>query len=384
VLYVLDEPTIGLHPRDNVKLLDALQSLQKTGNSLLIVEHDEETMQRADTIIDLGPGAGRLGGEIIAQGSLPQVKRQKKSITGRTLANPIQHPIRGKRRSLPKIASKTHWMRLEGCQTNNLKNISAKFPVGRLTVITGVSGGGKSSLMRGSLLPAAEKALGKKGTYTKGIWKKQQGFESIKSVFEMDQSPIGKTSRSCPATYVKIFDEIRKVFAQLPEARARGYNAGRFSFNNEEGRCPECKGNGRIKLEMDFLASTWVPCETCNQARYNQQTLEVLYSGKSIADVLAMTIDEAADFFASHPKLAKTLNLLRDTGLGYLQLGQPSPTLSGGEAQRLKLVTELTKGRSPKAALTTEKLLKRNLYLIEEPTIGLHPEDVRKLIEVLF
>ena len=295
----------------------------------------------------------------------------------------MQHPSRGSRRKIAAKSKKDAWIQLEGCHTNNLKNINARFPLGRLTVITGVSGGGKSSLMRGTLLPASEAALGKKTKKADQTWKKHQGFDSIKSVFEMDQSPIGKTSRSCPATYVKIFDEIRKVFAQLPEARARGYEAGRFSFNNEAGRCPECKGNGRIKLEMDFLSSTWVPCETCDQLRYNAQTLEVLYSGKSIGDVLNMTIDEAADFFSAHPKLAKTLSLLRDTGLGYLQLGQPSPTLSGGEAQRLKLVTELTKGRSPKAALTTEKLVKRNLYLIEEPTIGLHPEDVRKLIDVL-
>lgn len=390
VMYVLDEPTIGLHPRDNKALLDALQSLQKKGNSLLVVEHDEETMARANHIIDLGPGAGRLGGKIMAQGSLKQLMRKNDSVTGVALKNPIQHPIRGERRPIDKKALPAdQWMYLKGCSVNNLKGIDVKVPKERLTVITGVSGSGKSSFMRGTLQPVAnllhklktEKKLTKPQLRKiESYCKNASGFTEYKYVFEVDQSPIGKTSRSCPATYVKLFDHIRTLFAQLPEAKIRGFTASRFSFNNAEGQCPECKGNGSIKLEMDFLPSTRVPCETCRGDRYNPATLTVSYNGKNIADVLRMPIDEAAEFFSAHPKLSRTLKLLADTGLGYLQIGQPSPTLSGGEAQRLKLVTELTKGRVKEAGV---KASNRNLYLIEEPSIGLHLNDVRKLIDVL-
>jgi len=387
VLYVLDEPTIGLHPRDNAKLLDTLEALRLKGNSLLVVEHDDDTMSRAGHIIDLGPAAGRFGGEVIASGTLAQIKKNKASVTGHALKHPLVHPLRGERRPLPKASAPTGWLKLKGCHANNLKNINAAFPLGRLTVLTGISGCGKSSLMRGCLAVAAvsnrQAGSRSKKVLTTKPYKSASGFKQLKSIYEVDQSPIGKTSRSCPATYVKLFDEIRKLFAQLPEARLRGFDASRFSFNNEPGRCPECRGNGRIKLEMDFLPSTWTHCEACNGKRYNPATLEVRYNHKSIGDILEMSIDEAATFFEAHPRLQRPLQLLADTGLGYLQLGQASPTLSGGEAQRLKLVTELTKGRSLKSALRTPHSAFRNLYLIEEPSIGLHLEDVKKLIDVL-
>ena len=375
VLYVLDEPTIGLHPRDNDKLLNTLEALRGKGNSLLVVEHDDETMARAGHIIDLGPGAGRHGGEVVASGPLGKIRKLKKSITGHALAHPLVHPVRGERRPLPKAAARTGWLRVKGCTLNNLNNIEARIPLQRLTVITGISGCGKSSLMRGTIGELFKRQA-------KKSWKAASGIKSIRHCYEVDQSPIGKTSRSCPATYVKIFDDIRKLFAQLPEARLRGFDASRFSFNNASGQCPECRGNGRIKLEMDFLPTTWTHCDGCNGKRYNPATLEIRYNGRSIGDVLAMTIDEAADFFSAHGKLHRTLSLLKDTGLGYLQIGQPSPTLSGGEAQRIKLVTELTRGRISRTAVKT-RAPQANLYLIEEPSIGLHLEDVKKLIDVL-
>lgn len=358
VLYVLDEPTIGLHPRDNVKLLDTLEALRDRGNSLLVVEHDDETIARANTLIELGPGAGVLGGEIIV--STPVSNRP----------TPHTYP----RRQIPKISAPTGWIKLTGCHANNLKNIDARIPLGRLTVLTGVSGCGKSSLMRGCIATIFDRKKSSR------LYKSASGHSKIKHCFEVDQTPIGKTSRSCPATYVKLFDTIRQLFAQLPDARTRGYTASRFSFNNKEGQCAECKGNGRIKLEMDFLPTTWVHCEACNQMRYNPGTLEVRYNGKNIGEVLQMSIRQAAAFFAAVPKLHRTLELLSDTGLGYLQLGQPSPTLSGGEAQRIKLVAELTKGRK---SVTKGALQNNNLYLIEEPSIGLHQQDVEKLIVVL-
>ncbi|MDG1357562.1 MAG: excinuclease ABC subunit UvrA [Akkermansiaceae bacterium] len=358
VLYVLDEPTIGLHPRDNVKLLDTLESLRQRGNSLLVVEHDDETISRANTLIELGPGAGVEGGELT-----PPTSTTK------------QAPTNYQRRSLPKAGAKTGWLRVKGCTANNLKEVDARIPLSRLTVLTGVSGCGKSSLMRGCLSHAAGNHSSQTASYSS-----KSGFDSIKSCFEVDQSPIGKNSRSCPATYVKILDTIRQLFAQLPEARARGFTASRFSFNNKEGQCPECKGNGRIKLEMDFLPTTWVHCEACHEMRYNAATLDIRYNGKNMGEVLRMNIRQAAEFFSAVPKLHRTLSLLSDTGLGYLQLGQPSPTLSGGEAQRIKLVAELTKGR---ARIKGSKAYHANLYLIEEPSIGLHQQDVDKLIDVL-
>jgi excinuclease ABC subunit A len=389
VLYVLDEPTIGLHPRDNAALLKTLISLRDQGNSLIIVEHDEDTIAAADHLIDLGPAAGRLGGEIVYQGKPPKIKNQKSKITDpqsnphsptlRSLTDPISHPTRGSRREV----KKSHpFLTLTGCSANNLKNITAAFPLGRLTVLTGISGSGKSTLMHQCVAVAATQDRSKKPKKD-APFKSSSGFDQIKACYEVDQSPIGKTSRSCPATYVKVFDHIRDLFAQLPEARIRGFEASRFSFNTEGGRCPDCKGNGRVKLEMDFLPSTWVHCETCNGLRYNPATLEVTFREKHIGDVLAMTIDEAAAFFESQPRIAAPLRLMADTGLGYLQLGQPSPTLSGGEAQRIKLVSELIKGRSPKARLTNLEFKISNLYLIEEPTVGLHHEDIRRLIDIL-
>jgi len=375
VLYVLDEPTIGLHPRDNVSLLDTLQALLAKGNSLLVVEHDEDTMARADYLLDLGPGAGRLGGEVMAAGTLSELMANPASVTGRALSRPVNHPSRGERRPIPAPNATEGWLRLQGCSSNNLKNLNARIPLGRLTVLTGVSGSGKSSLMRGAIAAIFDPTKKRKP------YKAVSGQAGLNACYEVDQSPIGKTSRSCPATYVKVFDEIRTTFAQLPEARLRGFDASRFSFNTDGGRCPDCKGNGRVKLEMDFLPTTWVPCETCDEDRYNPATLSITYDGRSIGDVLHMTIDEAASFFTAHPKISRPLQLLADTGLGYLQLGQPSPTLSGGEAQRLKLVSQLIRGRSAKARLTPNA--PANLYLIEEPTIGLHLDDVAKLIDVL-
>ncbi len=391
VLYVLDEPTIGLHPRDNAALLKTLVALRDQGNSLIIVEHDEDTIAAADHLIDLGPGAGRLGGEIVYQGLPPgvheisstefvirNVVNASSSPTIRALSTVMSHPIRGSRRAV----TKTHpFLNIAGCHANNLKKIDAAIPVGRLTVLTGISGSGKSSLMHSCVAVAA--ITGRRDKSIKKPFGKTSGFQQIKACYEVDQSPIGKTSRSCPATYVKVFDHIRALYAQLPEARMRGFDASRFSFNTEGGRCPECKGNGRVKLEMDFLPSTWVHCETCNGQRYNPATLEVTFRQKDIGQVLAMTIDEAAAFSESQPRIAHPLRLMADTGLGYLQLGQASPTLSGGEAQRIKLVSELTKGRGTKATLNNAALTQRNLYLIEEPTVGLHLEDVQRLIDVL-
>ncbi|WAC20045.1 excinuclease ABC subunit UvrA [Luteolibacter sp. SL250] len=383
VLYVLDEPTIGLHPRDNAALLKTLGSLRDQGNSLIVVEHDEDTIAQADHLVDLGPGAGRLGGQVVYQGKPPKMDEKSRktaaahpeSPTYRALSQPINHPIRGERRPVPKNHAMLH---LTECRANNLKGIDVSIPTGRLTVLTGISGSGKSTLMHSCIAEAAALA-GKKGKNTH--FKKATGFDKLQNVYEVDQSPIGKTSRSCPATYVKVFDDIRALFAQLPEARMRGFDASRFSFNTDGGRCPDCKGNGRVKLEMDFLPSTWVHCETCNGARYNPATLEVTFREKNIGEVLAMTIDEAAAFFESQPRIAAPLRLMADTGLGYLQLGQASPTLSGGEAQRIKLVSELTRGRVTARNLKT--LSRVNLYLIEEPTVGLHLEDVRRLIDVL-
>ena len=386
VLYVLDEPTIGLHPRDNEKLLDTLMALRDKGNSLLVVEHDDETMRRADTILDLGPGAGKFGGQIVAQGTMAQILKNKNSVTGASLRTPLKHPVRGSRRPLPALKAKEGWLRVTGATANNLKNIDVSIPLGRLTVLTGVSGSGKSSFMHGALSPAVREKISKSKTQVVKAWKTISGFENLQTVHEVDQSPIGKTSRSCPATYVGILDDIRALFAQVPLARTRGYTASRFSFNTEGGRCETCGGNGEIKVEMAFLPTTRVHCEACNGLRFNSSTLEIEYNGKHIGDVLRMSITEAAEFFAPVQKIARPLKLLADTGLGYLQLGQPSPTLSGGEAQRIKLVTELRSGdgRTNKERLKGITVAgKRNLYLIEEPTIGLHMQDVARLIDVL-
>ncbi len=386
VLYVLDEPTIGLHPRDNVQLLDTLEALKRKGNSLVIVEHDEETMRRADTIIDLGPGAGYRGGEVVAQGTLAEIIAAPLSVTGRCLREPLIHPTRGTRRPLKEV---TRWLELDGASLHNLKAVNVRIPIGRLSVISGVSGSGKSTLMRGVLKPAIERGLKRtvaaKSRRLESKTATLRGVEHLEAVYEVDQSPIGKTSRSTPATYIKVFDEIRKLFAQLPLARMRGYTASRFSFNAEGGRCESCAGQGVIKVEMNFLPTSYVPCHECGGKRYNPATLEVLYNEKSIGDVMEMTLAQAAEFFKAVPKVERSLTLLCETGLGYLKLGQPSPTLSGGEAQRLKLASELTRGigRARTARLRQQREPKSMLYLLEEPTIGLHMGDVCELLKVL-
>jgi excinuclease ABC subunit A len=416
VLYVLDEPTIGLHPRDNQRLLETLTTLRNKGNSLIVVEHDEETMRRADHIVDLGPRAGIHGGEVVASGTLSDIQKNPNSETARCLKSPLCHPIRGSRRSMHDVEN---WIEIRGARANNLKNIDVHFPIGRLSLITGISGSGKSTLMHEVLLPAVKASLGSARVSRAGegilpsrtsqlrLWDDKLGKKKsslpqnaayqvaaatapqtangIAAVYEVDQSPIGKTSRSTPGTYVKVFDEIRNLYAQLPVSRMRGYSASRFSFNAEGGRCETCKGQGVIKLEMNFLPSSYVSCEDCHGSRYNLQTLEVFYNEKSIGDVMEMTIEEAAQFFSAHPKIARPLSLLVDTGLGYLKLGQPSPTLSGGEAQRLKLVTQLKRGVSRAADERIRKMRKpgSTLYLLEEPTIGLHMADIELLLNVL-
>ncbi len=384
VLYVLDEPTIGLHPRDNDALLDTLEALKRKGNTLVIVEHDEETMRRADTIIDLGPRAGTHGGEIVAVGTLAQIKRTKNSVTGRCLREPLAHPTRGERRTLNDV---TRWIELRGASLNNLKNVEVRFPIARLSVLSGISGSGKSTLMRGVLKPAVETALRRKTPNAKRQKSnaKLLGAEHLAAVYEVDQSPIGKTSRSTPGTYIGVFDEIRKLYAQVPVSRIRGYTASRFSFNTDGGRCEACAGQGVIKVEMNFLPTGYIPCADCHGKRYNPATLEVLFNERSIGDVMEMTLEQAAGFFAAHPKIHRPLALLCDTGLGYLKLGQPSPTLSGGEAQRLKLVSELTRGvaRNETTRLRQNREPKSTLYLLEEPTIGLHMADVQALLKVL-
>ncbi len=380
VLYVLDEPTIGLHPRDNAQLLDALSSLAKKGNSLVIVEHDEETMRRADHILDLGPGAGRRGGEIVASGTLEEILASPASLTGRSLREPMAHPSRGSRRP-----AADEWVTVRGAKLHNLKSIDVSIPVNRLSVITGVSGSGKSTLLRGVTVPAVREALARsRGIVVHSNCDKVEGVEHLGAVLEVDQSPIGKTSRSTPATYVKVFDEIRALFATLPAARMRGYSSSRFSFNNEGGRCEACLGQGVIKLEMNFLPPSYMPCQDCLGRRYNPATLEVEYNGKSIGDIMDMTIEQAAEFFSAHPKIRRPLDLLVETGLGYLQLGQPSPTLSGGEAQRIKLVTQLARRSTSRGEeIRTTRRGKSTLYVLEEPTIGLHAHDVAQLIAVL-
>lgn len=385
VLYVLDEPTIGLHERDNRNLLDALEELVRQGNSLLVVEHDEETMRRASRVIDLGPGAGSRGGEVIAAGTLDEILASQKSVTGRCLAHPPARPSRGQRRPLDETG--LHWLEIHGASLHNLKNTDVRIPLGRLTVACGVSGSGKSSLLRGTLVPALKETMTHRGRKparrpVPPPYDKLLGAEHIAAVHMVDQSPIGKTSRSTPATYIKVFDEIRQLFAGLPASRMRGYTASRFSFNTDGGRCETCLGQGAIKLEMSFLPSSWLPCAECDGSRYNRQTLDITYNGKTIADVMRMTAAEAAEFFIAHPKIHRALSFLVETGLGYLTLGQPSPTLSGGEAQRIKLVTELARASGPKSR-SPRATRNGNFYLLEEPTIGLHMADIEQLIAIL-
>jgi len=401
VLYILDEPTIGLHARDNEQLLSALQKLKRRGNSVVVVEHDEETMRQADHIIDLGPGAGVHGGQVVAAGTLSELLRHPESITGKCLRAHKAYPTRGTRRPVESPGPKSQrgrkantsgsegWLTLNNANKNNLKNVTIDFPLGRLVVVTGVSGSGKSTLIRECLFPALSNALkarksqrGSAGSFStanneSGI----ANYQSIQSIYEVDQSPIGRTPRSIPATYVGFFDDIRQLFAQVPEARLRGYSPGRFSFNSPQGRCPECEGAGTIKLEMNFLPPAFVRCEVCGGTRYNRETLDIQFRGKNVCEVLEFSVEEAIDFFSSLPKIKRPLEALCDTGLGYLKLGQTSPTLSGGEAQRVKLVSHLLAGL--KEPDLFDRLPKRNLFILEEPTIGLHMSDVQRLVEVL-
>ncbi|MGE3310925.1 MAG: excinuclease ABC subunit UvrA [Limisphaerales bacterium] len=402
VLYVLDEPTIGLHARDNEQLLASLAHLKRRGNSLLVVEHDEETMRRADHVIDLGPGAGVEGGRVVAEGTLAELMRHPDSVTGRCLREPSRFPTRGERRPVRKPtagrarnagkadAGSVDWLRIEGASANNLKDLAVAFPLGRFVAVTGVSGSGKSTLVRECLLADLEAALksgagavgGKRGRGKSTGAPRLSGWESLKSVYEVDQSPIGRTPRSTPATYVGFFDDIRALFAQVPESRMRGYGAGRFSFNSPAGRCPQCDGAGEIKLEMNFLPPAFVPCEVCKGTRFNPETLDVEYAGRNIAQVLELSVLEAIAFFEALPRIRRPLEALRDTGLGYLKLGQTSPTLSGGEAQRVKLVTHLLTGLK-EGVESRERWPKRSLFVLEEPTIGLHMSDVRRLVDVV-
>ncbi len=388
VCYVLDEPTIGLHARDNQILLGALQRLSDQGNTLVVVEHDEDTIRRADHIIDIGPSAGKRGGRLVAEGSVKDVTDAGDSQTGRYLLHAMKHPLQPRR---DVKAKDLQWLTVHGAQLHNLQHVTAKVPLKRLVAVTGVSGSGKSTLARDVLLANVAAVVAKRATkagrdaLARGVdWSGCEGvsgFEAVDRVLEVDQTPIGKTPRSCPATYIGFWDTIRKLFAETLEAKARGYAAGRFSFNTGEGRCPTCEGQGVRTIEMSFLPDVKVLCESCKGARFNPETLAVTWRGKSIGDVLQMEVDEAVEFFAAMPSIAHPLQLLKDVGLGYLTLGQPSPTLSGGEAQRIKLVTELSKvrdevGRRGQKAPHT-------LYVLDEPTVGLHMADVDKLIRVL-
>jgi excinuclease ABC subunit A len=378
VCYVLDEPTIGLHPRDNRILLDALARLGDKGNTLVVVEHDEETIRRADHIIDIGPGAGRRGGRLVAQGSVSTVSANPDSVTGRFLARPLAHPLQARR----EVHGAKPALRLRGASLHNLRDIDINVPLQRLVAVTGVSGSGKSTLARDVLLSNLQGMVGVRGKLPPlAGCRELEGWQSIDRVLEVDQTPIGKTPRSCPATYIGFWDTIRKLFTETLEAKARGYAAARFSFNTGDGRCPGCEGQGMRTIEMSFLPDVKVPCDQCHGARFNPETLAVTWRGKSVGDVLRMEVDEAVDFFASMPSIAHPLQLLKDVGLGYLTLGQPSPTLSGGEAQRIKLVTELSKVRDD----VTRRGQKppSTLYVLDEPTVGLHMADVERLIRVL-
>ncbi|MDP2222654.1 MAG: excinuclease ABC subunit A, partial [Hydrogenophaga sp.] len=425
VCYVLDEPTIGLHARDNAILLNALHKLGDMGNTLVVVEHDEDTIRRADHIIDIGPSAGKRGGRVVAQGSVADLSANPDSVTGRYLLHAMKHPLQPRRAvrspngsfppwgkvgmgaSAPDTPANASphpnpppagegaipWLEIRGARLHNLQNLTVAVPLQRLVVITGVSGSGKSTFARDVLLTNAAAAVSQRSTFAgrqqwdageRPHWSgcdKLIGAEVVDRVLEVDQTPIGKTPRSCPATYIGFWDTVRKLFADTLEAKARGYGPGRFSFNTGEGRCPGCEGQGMRTIEMSFLPDVKVPCEVCHGARFNPETLAVTWKGKSIGDVLQMEVDEAVDFFATMPSIAHPLQLLKDVGLGYLTLGQPSPTLSGGEAQRIKLVTELSKVRDD--ITRRGQKAPHTLYVLDEPTVGLHMADVEKLIRVL-
>ena len=366
VLYILDEQSIGLHQRDNDKLIATLKRLRDLGNTLIVVEHDEDTMRAADYIVDVGPGAGVHGGEIVCAGTIDKIMKCKKSWTGRYLSGTLKIPIPTERRP-----GSGNFLTVRGAQENNLKDIDVSVPLGTFTCVTGVSGSGKSSLVNEII----SKHLSSKLNRSKdrpGKFRKMEGLEHLDKVIHIDQSPIGRTPRSNPATYTGVFSDIRELFASTADAKAHGYGAGRFSFNVKGGRCEACEGDGILKIEMHFLPDVYVPCEVCRGKRYNRETLEVRYKGKNIADVLDMTVEEALDFFRDLPKIENKLRTLYDVGLGYIKLGQSSTTLSGGEAQRVKLATELSK-----------RATGRTIYILDEPTTGLHADDVRRLLGVL-
>ena len=366
VLYILDEPSIGLHQRDNDRLLATLKHLRDLGNTVLVVEHDEDTMYAADQVIDIGPGAGVHGGNVMAQGTAEEIKLVSDSVTGQYLSGRKQILVPKKRRK-----SNGKSIEVKGATEHNLKNVNVKFPLGQFVCVTGVSGSGKSTLVNEVLYKTLAKEINgsnEKPGKCKGI----KGIENIDKIINIDQSPIGRTPRSNPATYTGVFDFIRDIFAGTNEAKMRGYEKGRFSFNVAGGRCEACNGDGILKIEMHFLPDIYVPCEVCKGKRYNKETLEVKYKGKTISDVLDMTVEEALEFFKNIPKIKQKIQTLYDVGLGYIKLGQPSTTLSGGEAQRIKLATELSK-----------KATGKTLYILDEPTTGLHIADVHKLVDIL-
>ena len=366
VVYILDEPSIGLHQRDNSKLIETLKDLRDLGNTLIVVEHDEDTILNADHVIDIGPGAGIHGGEIVAQGTPADIMACEKSLTGQYLSGKKFIPVPKKRRK-----GNGHKLEIRGCRENNLKNINVKIPLGTFTCVTGVSGSGKSSFVNEILYKQLSNVLNHAKKHP-GKFTSMKGAEFLDKVIDIDQSPIGRTPRSNPATYTGLFSDIRELFAATQEAKARGYKSGRFSFNVKGGRCEACTGDGIIKIEMHFLPDVYVPCEVCGGKRYNRETLEVRYKGKNIFEVLDMTVEEGCEFFENVPKIRRKLQTMFDVGLGYIKIGQPSTTLSGGEAQRVKLATELSRRSTGKT-----------IYILDEPTTGLHTADVHMLIDVL-
>ncbi|HET8759771.1 MAG TPA: excinuclease ABC subunit UvrA, partial [Nitrospiria bacterium] len=382
VCYILDEPTIGLHPRDNARLLSTLHRLQAKGNTVVVVEHDEDTIRSAEHVVDLGPGAGANGGRVVAQGSVRAVMRAAESLTGRFLADPLRHPLIARRA----VNATDPAITIMDAVRNNLKRLRVRVPLGRLVCVTGVSGSGKSTLVRDILHDNLRVALAQSRARrtARPAWngcRDIRGWAAVQRVLEVDQTPIGKTPRSCPATYVGFWDEIRRLFAAVPEARMRGWGPSRFSFNVTGGRCDACEGQGIKTIEMSFLPDVKVACDVCRGARFTAETLTVRYQDKTIGELLAMSVDQAAKVFAAHRRIHHALRLLQDVGLGYLTLGQQSPTLSGGEAQRIKLVTELAKARDDESSRSASH--PHTLYVLDEPTIGLHMADVEKLIRVL-
>jgi excinuclease ABC subunit A len=365
-LYVLDEPSVGLHQRDNRRLIDTLLRLRDLGNTVLVVEHDEDTIMEADWIVDIGPGAGEHGGEVVYSGPVKGILKSKESITGQYLSGKRSIPVPEVRRT-----PGADWIEIQGAKEHNLRNLDVKLPLGCFVAVTGVSGSGKSTLVRDILLPVLMQKIYKSKSAA-GRHKNIKGIEKLDKVIDMDQSPIGRTPRSNPATYTGVFDNIRKLFATTAESKVRGYMPGRFSFNVAGGRCEACSGDGTIKIEMHFLPDVYVPCEVCKGARYNRDTLDIQFKGKNIAEILDMPVAEAVDFFANQPAIHRYMRTLMDVGLGYVRLGQSAPTLSGGEAQRVKLATELAKRNTG-----------HTIYLLDEPTTGLHFEDVRRLLTVL-